>query len=101
MRSRHLGCNILFPGDHEARSFETRLESLETLLETLETLLETLETRLETLETLLETLETRLESLEKCLPESRVCFLNPQDVNLGARFSYIVMSYSAFGVYYS
>ena len=74
------------------------LESLETL-ETLETRLETLEMRLETLEMRLESLDTPLVSVETCLPESRVRFLNDQDVNPGARLSYIVISCSVSGVY--
>ena len=78
------------------KNLETRLEGLETRLQSLEMRLESLETRLETR---LESLETRLEILEKRLPESRVRFLNPQDVNLGAKFSYTVISYPVSGVY--
>ena len=74
-------------------------ETLETCLKSLQTRLETLETRLKTLETRLEILETRLETFEQRLPESRVCRLCLQDVNLGPRFSYIVISYSVLGVY--
>ena len=71
---------------------------LETLEMRLEKRLESLDTRLESLEARLETLETRLETRAKRHRESRVCFLSPQDVNLGARFSYIVISYSVLGV---